>query len=62
MKGLCEEPCYVIELLEDGVTIDDVIDGYISEHALVSFTLREENLKKLVGFVLTGKGLLQGCI
>ena len=48
MKGLCEEPCYVIELLEDGVTIDDVIDGYISEHALVSFTLREENLKKLV--------------
>ncbi|CAL8296960.1 unnamed protein product [Lota lota] len=35
MKGLCEEPSYIIELLEEGVTIDDVIDGYISEHALV---------------------------
>ncbi|KAK0149117.1 Antizyme inhibitor 1 [Merluccius polli] len=35
MKGLSEEPSYILELLEEGVTIDDVIDGYISEHALV---------------------------
>lgn len=35
MKGLSEEPSYVIELLEEGATIGDVIDGYISEHTLV---------------------------
>lgn len=40
MKGLSEEPRYAIELLEEGATIGDVIDGYISEHALVSLALR----------------------
>ncbi|KAM4631406.1 antizyme inhibitor 1b [Polymixia lowei] len=35
MKGLADEPSYIIELLDRGVTLDDVIDGHISEHALV---------------------------
>lgn len=35
MKGLVDEPHYIIELREEGVTVEDVIDGYISEHALV---------------------------
>ena len=56
MKGRSEGPCYVIQVLEDGVTVDDVIDGHISQHALVSMAFPGEHLKKLVGFVLTGKG------
>lgn len=34
MKGLADEPNYMIELLEGGVTLDDVIDGHIYEQAL----------------------------
>ena len=36
MKGLADKPSYIIELLEGGVTIEDVIDGHICEQALVS--------------------------
>lgn len=36
MKGLADKPCYIIELLEGGVTLEDVIDGHICEQALVS--------------------------
>ncbi|XP_028254985.1 antizyme inhibitor 1b [Parambassis ranga] len=35
MKGLADKPCYIIELLEGGVTLEDVIDGHICEQALV---------------------------
>ncbi|XP_062342680.1 antizyme inhibitor 1-like [Osmerus eperlanus] len=34
MKGLADEPTYIIELLEEGVTLDNVIDGHIYEQAL----------------------------
>ncbi|XP_068431278.1 antizyme inhibitor 1b isoform X1 [Clinocottus analis] len=34
MKGLVDKPNYIIELLEGGVTLDDVIDGHICEQAL----------------------------
>lgn len=36
MKGLADKPSYIIELLEGGVTHEDVIDGHICEQALVS--------------------------
>lgn len=36
MKGLTDKPSYIIELLEGGVTLEDVIDGHICEQALVS--------------------------
>lgn len=36
MKGLADKPSYIIELLEGGVTLEDVIDGHICEQALVS--------------------------
>ncbi|XP_029920296.1 antizyme inhibitor 1b [Myripristis murdjan] len=35
MKGLTDKPSYIIELLEGGVTLADVIDGHICEQALV---------------------------
>ncbi|XP_040909329.1 antizyme inhibitor 1b [Toxotes jaculatrix] len=35
MKGLADTPSYIIELLEGGVTLEDVIDGHICEQALV---------------------------
>ncbi|XP_062291343.1 antizyme inhibitor 1-like isoform X2 [Scomber scombrus] len=35
MKGLADKPNYIIELLEGGVTLEDVIDGHICEQALV---------------------------
>nr|XP_046273666.1 antizyme inhibitor 1b [Scatophagus argus] len=35
MKGLVDKPSYIIELLEGGVTLEDVIDGHICEQALV---------------------------
>ncbi|XP_029369662.1 antizyme inhibitor 1b [Echeneis naucrates] len=35
MKGLADKPSYIIELLEGGVTLEDVIDGHIYEQALV---------------------------
>ncbi|XP_035537065.1 antizyme inhibitor 1b [Morone saxatilis] len=35
MKGLVDKPSYIIELLEGGVTIEDVIDGHICEQAQV---------------------------
>jgi len=35
MKGLADTPNYIIELLEGGVTLEDVIDGHICEQALV---------------------------
>ncbi|XP_041665110.1 antizyme inhibitor 1b [Cheilinus undulatus] len=35
MKGLADKPSYIIELLEGGVTLDDVIDGHICEQTLV---------------------------
>ncbi|XP_075995425.1 antizyme inhibitor 1b [Genypterus blacodes] len=35
MKGLADKPSYIIELLEGGVTLEDVIDGHICEQALV---------------------------
>ncbi|XP_029299799.1 antizyme inhibitor 1b [Cottoperca gobio] len=35
MKGLADKPSYIIELLEGGVTLEDVIDGHICERALV---------------------------
>lgn len=38
MKGLADKPSYIIELLEGGVTLEDVIDGHICEQALVSTT------------------------
>lgn len=36
MKGLTDKPNYTIELLEGGVTLEDVIDGHICEQTLVS--------------------------
>lgn len=36
MKGFADKPSYIIELLEGGMTIEDVIDGHICEQALVS--------------------------
>lgn len=36
MKGLADKPSYIIELLEGGVTLEDVIDGHICEQSLVS--------------------------
>lgn len=36
MKGFADKPSYIIELLEGGVTLEDVIDGHIYEQALVS--------------------------
>ncbi|KAF3833874.1 hypothetical protein F7725_025078 [Dissostichus mawsoni] len=35
MKGLADNPSYIIELLEGGVTLENVIDGHICEQALV---------------------------
>ncbi|XP_037549397.1 antizyme inhibitor 1b [Nematolebias whitei] len=35
MKGLPDKPNYIIELLEGGVTLEDVIDGHICEQAQV---------------------------
>ncbi|XP_034747970.1 antizyme inhibitor 1b [Etheostoma cragini] len=35
MKGLADKPGYIIELLEGGATLEDVIDGRICEQALV---------------------------
>lgn len=35
MKGLVDKPSYIIELLEGGVTLEDVIDGHVCEQALV---------------------------
>ncbi|KAE8282022.1 Antizyme inhibitor 1 [Larimichthys crocea] len=35
MKGFADKPSYIIELLEGGVTLEDVIDGHICEQALV---------------------------
>ncbi|XP_058475453.1 antizyme inhibitor 1b [Solea solea] len=35
MKGFADKPNYIIELLEGGVTLEDVIDGHIWEQALV---------------------------
>ncbi|XP_031709720.1 antizyme inhibitor 1b isoform X3 [Anarrhichthys ocellatus] len=35
MKGFVDKPSYIVELLEGGVTLDDVIDGHICEQALV---------------------------
>ncbi|XP_070840549.1 antizyme inhibitor 1b [Chaetodon trifascialis] len=35
MKGLADKPSYTIELLEGGVTLEDVIDEHICEQALV---------------------------
>lgn len=36
MKGLTDQPSYIIELLEGGMTLEDVIDAHICEQALVS--------------------------
>ncbi|XP_033980760.1 antizyme inhibitor 1b [Trematomus bernacchii] len=35
MKGLADNPSYIIELLEGGVTLENVIDGHICEQALM---------------------------
>lgn len=35
MKGYVDKPSYIIELLEGGVTLEDVIDGHICEQSLV---------------------------
>ncbi|XP_076610473.1 antizyme inhibitor 1b [Chaetodon auriga] len=35
MKGLADKPSYIIELLDGGVTLEDVIDEHICEQALV---------------------------
>lgn len=43
MKGLADKPSYIIELLEGGVTLEDVIDGHICEQALVSSARRPFN-------------------
>lgn len=40
MKGLPDKPSYIIELLEGGVTLEDVIDGHICEQTLVSSACR----------------------
>ncbi|XP_034016050.1 antizyme inhibitor 1b isoform X2 [Thalassophryne amazonica] len=34
MKGFADNPAYIIEFLEEGVTLDDVIDGHICEQVL----------------------------
>lgn len=47
MKGLADKPSYIIELLEGGVTLEDVIDGYICEQALVSLTCGSFNKSRL---------------
>lgn len=36
MKGLADKPNYMIEILEGGVTLEDVFDGHIGNQALVS--------------------------
>lgn len=43
MKGLADKPSYTIELLEGGVTLEDVIDGHICEQTLVSFIIAFSN-------------------
>ncbi|XP_030003363.1 antizyme inhibitor 1b [Sphaeramia orbicularis] len=35
MKGLADKPSYIIELMEGGVTLEDIIDGHIYEQTLV---------------------------
>lgn len=35
MKGIADKPSYIIELLEGGVTLEDVIDGHICEQVLM---------------------------
>lgn len=40
MKGLTDKPSYIIELLEGGVTLEDVIDGHICEQTLVGSAFR----------------------
>lgn len=42
MKGLADKPNDIVELLEGGVTLEDVIDGHIYEQALVSFPKKIE--------------------
>ncbi|KAJ7991974.1 hypothetical protein DPEC_G00289410 [Dallia pectoralis] len=34
MKGLADEPNHIVELLEGGTTLEDVIDGHVQEQAL----------------------------
>lgn len=41
MKGLPDKPNYIIELLEGGVTLEDVIDGHICEQAQVRPAFRD---------------------
>lgn len=36
MKGFPDKPSYIIELLDGGVTLEDVIDGHICEQDKVS--------------------------
>lgn len=36
MKGFTDELNYIVELLEGGTTLEDVIDNHIYEQALVS--------------------------
>lgn len=38
MKGLTDKPNCIIEILEGGVTLEDVFDGHIGNRALVSCT------------------------
>lgn len=40
MKGFTDELNYVVELLEGGTTLDDVVDNHIYEQALVSGSIR----------------------
>lgn len=47
MKGFADKPSYIIELLEGGVTLEDVIDGHICEQALVSSAFRLFNSFRL---------------
>lgn len=49
MKGFADKPSYIIELLEGGVTLEDVIDGHICEQALVSSAFRLFNSIRLQG-------------
>lgn len=40
MKGLADKPNCIIEILEGGLTLEDVFDGHIGNQALVSSICR----------------------
>lgn len=47
MKGLADNHSYIVELLEGGATLENVIDGHICEQALVSSAAQPLNVLRL---------------